>query len=46
MTVDPFFDPSTIRDHLYGDAARLTQRTTARRRAKTAGHHPAGVIPS
>jgi SAM-dependent methyltransferase len=44
VTANPFLDPSTIRDSLYGDAARLTQRTTALRRAKTAGRHPANVI--
>ncbi|TMR92714.1 class I SAM-dependent methyltransferase [Nonomuraea basaltis] len=33
-----------MRDSLYGDAARITQRTTALRHAKTAGRHPADVI--
>ncbi|TMR99491.1 class I SAM-dependent methyltransferase [Nonomuraea basaltis] len=44
MTANPFLDPNSIRSNLYGDAARITQRTTALRRAKTAGRHPADVI--
>ncbi|MBN6050754.1 class I SAM-dependent methyltransferase, partial [Nonomuraea sp. RK-328] len=44
VTANPFLDPDSIRGNLYGDAARITQRTSALRRAKTAGRHPADVI--
>ncbi|MFG1706485.1 class I SAM-dependent methyltransferase [Nonomuraea sp. M3C6] len=44
MIANPFLDPDCIRDALYGDAARIAQRTSALRRAKISGRHPATVI--
>ncbi|MET8540972.1 methyltransferase domain-containing protein [Kitasatospora sp. NPDC004799] len=44
MTANPFLDTDRVRGTLYAEAGRLTQRTTALARAKTAGRHPAAVI--
>ncbi|MEV7020882.1 class I SAM-dependent methyltransferase [Kitasatospora sp. NPDC093558] len=44
MTANPFLDAARVRHDLYADADRITQRTSALARVKTAGPHPATVI--
>jgi len=41
---NPFTDPDLVNGPLYGDAARLTQRTTALHRARVSGRHAGEVI--
>jgi len=41
---NPFTDPDLINGPLYGDAARLAQRTTALHRARVSGRHAGEVI--
>ncbi|MGW4896615.1 class I SAM-dependent methyltransferase [Kitasatospora sp. NPDC004240] len=44
MIANPFLDTDRVRHDLYADADRITRRTGALARAKTAGPHPAIVI--